>query len=62
LLDQSNFNYELTALSVARDGGVLPGSSEDGVSLTPLYQYVHPLGREVRSYDGSLDIGAYEFK
>ena len=28
--------------------------------LTPVFQYVHPTGREPRPDDGAIDIGAYE--
>jgi hypothetical protein len=62
LVDRANFDYRLTAASVARDAGTDPGTSANGVSLIPTSQYVHPTNREDRPVSGALDIGAYEFQ
>jgi|GEM_PF-821807 len=59
-LDITGFNYRLTTTSSAIDAGSLPGSA-NGFDLTPTWQYVHPLGREERNIQGTIDVGAYEF-
>lgn len=59
-VNQSGFDYRLTATSTGRDAGT-PSGSGNGVSLTPGYQYRHPAQREARPLNGSLDIGAYEY-
>jgi len=61
LVDRGNFDYRLTASSPARDAGIDPGSSANGLSLSPTSQYVHPTNREDRPVAGTIDIGAYEF-
>ena len=50
----------MTKSSPAIDAGSNPGSA-NGVSLTPVFQYRHPTGREERPAQGALDIGAYEY-
>jgi hypothetical protein len=61
LVSPSTYDYHLLAGSPAIDAGTDPGQGE-GVSLTPVYQYVHPSCAEVRTTTGSaIDIGAYEF-
>jgi hypothetical protein len=60
-VDKANYDYHLKPDSAAMDGGTNPGTV-NGVDLTPVWQYVHPLGREQRIVAGSaIDIGAYEF-
>jgi len=63
LVDRANFDYRLTAgASGAIDKGTNPGTDASGtVSLTPTSQYVHPISREDRPVNGTIDIGAYEF-
>jgi hypothetical protein len=61
LVDIDAYNYRLRAGSPARDAGSAPGTG-NGFSLSPSYQYLHPRNREVRPTDGTIDIGAYEFK
>jgi hypothetical protein len=59
-VDIDAFDYRLTSGSPAINGGSNPGSA-GGVSLAPLYQYVHPTKRAPRTSNGTIDIGAYEF-
>jgi MYXO-CTERM domain-containing protein len=60
-VDKSKYDYRLQMGSPAIDKGVDPGSA-DSFSLTPVFQYVHPADREVRSIvGGKIDLGAYEF-
>jgi hypothetical protein len=61
LVSPTTYDYHLQATSPAINAGADPGTGE-GVSLTPVYQYVHPLCAEVRTTTGSaIDIGGYEF-
>jgi hypothetical protein len=61
LVSPSTYDYHLTLGSPAIDKGANPGTGA-GVSLTPIFQYVHPACAEGRSTTGSaIDIGAYEF-
>jgi len=60
LVDRANYDYRLTAGSIARDAGIAPGQGA-GLDLTPVYHYVHPSSQEDRPRDNSLDIGAYEY-
>ena len=60
-VNQTNFDYHLTAASPAINAGTNPGSA-NGFSLTPAFDYVHPACGETRSTVGSaIDIGAYEY-
>jgi hypothetical protein len=59
-VDKDQFDYHLIAGAPAVDAGINPGNAA-GFDLTPTYQYVHPLGWEVRKQIGAIDIGAYEF-
>lgn len=61
LVDRANFNYRLAAGSPAINMGADPGIGA-GVSLVPTSQYVHPIGRQNRPINGTIDIGAYEFQ
>ncbi|MGB6624246.1 MAG: choice-of-anchor D domain-containing protein [Candidatus Acidiferrum sp.] len=61
LLSPTTYDYHLLAGSPAIDAGTNPGQG-NGVSLTPVYQYVQPTCAEGRIIAGSaIDIGAYEF-
>jgi Right handed beta helix region len=61
LLSPTAYDYHLQAGSPAMDAGADPRTGA-GVSLTPVYQYVHPSCAEVRTTTGSgIDIGGYEF-
>src|SRR5207237_745093 len=46
--------------SSAIDNGTNPGF-DSTFSLTPIYEYVHPLAMMNRVVNDSLDIGAHEF-
>jgi len=61
LVNQSGYDYHLTAGSPARDAGTAPGSAA-GQQLTPVYQYVHTAQRTSRPLSGPIDIGAYEYQ
>jgi hypothetical protein len=58
-VDQSHYDYRLTAQSPAIDKGAAPGSAE-GFSLAAVRQYIHPLKTEERAAVQAPDIGAYE--
>lgn len=60
LVNAAGYDYHLTTGSAAINAGSNPGTG-GGFSLTPVYQYVHPLGREARPVNAATDIGAYEF-
>jgi hypothetical protein len=61
LVSPTTYDYHLQSGSPAIDAGANPGQGS-GVSLTPVYQYVHPLCAEGRVVAGNaIDIGAYEF-
>ncbi len=61
LVNQAEYDYHLSKTSPAINKGTPPGTAE-GFDLTPVYEYVHPLGAETRSVAGStIDIGAYEY-
>ena len=55
------YDYQLRSNSRAINGGTIP-RSDDGDTLIPTLQYVHPLAKKQRSDDGSLDVGAFEFQ
>jgi len=56
------YNYNLTSGAAgAINHGTAPGTSATGVSLTPAYQYVHPVSYSARPTAGAIDIGAYEY-
>jgi hypothetical protein len=61
LVNGAAFDYHLTSASPARDAGTNPGSV-GSVSLVPTSQYLHPISREDRPVDSTIDIGAYEFQ
>jgi hypothetical protein len=58
LVNRATYDYHLAPASTARHAGADPGSAH-GLSLTPLWQYVHPEAREPRTNSGALDVGAY---
>jgi hypothetical protein len=61
LVNPANYDYHLQSGSPAINAGADPGRGA-GISLTPVYQYVHPSCAEGRTISGStIDIGAYEF-
>ena len=57
LVDPATFDYHLMSGSPCIDAGTMMDAS-----LTPVFQYVHPLGSQPRQVVGAqIDIGAYEF-
>jgi hypothetical protein len=70
-VDLTNYNYNLssTAGSPPIDSGTTPGSSSEGYSLTPSYQYVQSTNaaggnaecEQPRTAVNTIDIGAYEY-
>jgi Abnormal spindle-like microcephaly-assoc'd, ASPM-SPD-2-Hydin/Right handed beta helix region len=61
LVSPSTYDYHLQSGSPAINAGAAPGQGA-GVSLTPVWQYVHPSCAEGRVTTGSaIDIGAYEY-
>lgn len=59
-VDREAFDYHLIDTSQARDSGAEPGTY-NGLSLTPMEEYIHPLTSAKRHLDNQLDSGAYEF-
>jgi uncharacterized protein (TIGR03437 family) len=57
--DRPKFDYRLEAGSPAANRGSVAGFAH-GISLAPLYQYVHPACAAQRTAVGRIDIGAYE--
>jgi len=61
LVDEANYNYNLSSESPAIDQGMMLTIVDD-VSLTPDLQYAHPRNAELRPANGSsIDLGAYEY-
>ncbi len=60
-VERDNYNFHLAEGSAGINEGISQGSG-NGFSLTPVYEYIHPLKNEARYSDGQLDIGAFEFK
>jgi hypothetical protein len=58
--DRNNYDFHLTADSPAVNTAGDPGTYYS-IDLTPLYEYVHPIGSEQRLTDGQLDVGAFEY-
>ncbi len=57
----ANFVYRPQANSPCVDAGIAPGDF-NGISLSAVYAYLHPLTRTARWFSGSAtDLGAYEF-
>lgn len=62
LVDEGNYDYHLTAKSPAVDYGMAV-KEQNGLSLTPEYEYVHVAQGTPRTLSGSaIDAGAYEFE
>jgi len=60
-VNRSTYDYELTALSPAIDGGAALDSAE-GYALLPVDSYVHPVNNKTRIQSGAaIDQGAFEF-
>jgi hypothetical protein len=61
LSDPAAYDFSLTANSPCVNAGTQPGEYQ-GVPLTAVYSYLHPMSRTARWYTGSApDVGAYEF-
>jgi hypothetical protein len=58
-VNRAAFDYHLQAGSSCVNAGVAPGTG-DGVDLTPVAHYVHPVGHAARTANGVIDAGAYE--
>jgi hypothetical protein len=54
-----HYDYRLRHGSKAADAGIDPGTA-NGISLTPTFQYVHPLQSIPRKINQRLDLGAFE--
>jgi hypothetical protein len=59
VVDRANFDLHPVG-PVVVNAGSFPGHSLSGFDLTPLVQYKHVAGLELRPYTGALSIGAYE--
>jgi len=61
LVDRAGYDYRLISSSPARDAGASLGLG-DGYALTPVYEYIHPAGRQLRKTNAPpIDVGAYEY-
>lgn len=60
-IDADNYDYRLAAGALPIDMG-LDVTPLDGIDLTPLYHYVHPVAQESRVTSNQIDIGAYEYE
>lgn len=60
-VDAATYNYQITAVSPALNTGINAGTGVDGFSLIPVSMYQHPLQSSIRSIQGNIDIGAFEF-
>lgn len=61
-VNAEKFDYRLKqTMNEVINRGIAPGEASNGFSLTPQYQYVHPVATELRPGNGKIDIGAYEF-
>ena len=59
-VNRAGYDYHLQVNSPAIDAGTNPGSV-NGVDLTPVLQYLHPIQTETRALSGTAcDIGAFE--
>jgi hypothetical protein len=61
-VDPAKFDYHLRAGSPATDAGTVPAPAEDGFSLQPESEYVHPICGVSRPVVGRIDVGAFEFR
>jgi hypothetical protein len=59
-VDYANFNYHLTGTAPGINLGTYAGM-QSGFTLTPSAEYQHPLTWVIRTVEGILDIGAYEY-
>jgi hypothetical protein len=59
-VNRAAYDYRLQAISPAIDRGVNPGA-DGGVTLSPAFEYVHPVSGSARTAVGMPDIGAYEY-
>ncbi|MEO7111229.1 MAG: hypothetical protein ABI183_12395 [Polyangiaceae bacterium] len=59
LVNQASYDYHLQATSPCVEQGKDPGAGPD-LSLTPVFEYVHPTNVEGRIIVGRIDMGAYE--
>lgn len=60
VVDANAFDYCLAKESPAIDKGTQPGMI-NGISLKPLYEYVHPANKRSRTSIDSIDVGCYEY-
>ena len=59
-LDRATFDFRPTAATPGIDQGTAPGLGGT-FDMTPIYQYIHPINRELRPTRNGIDIGAYEY-
>ena len=60
-VDPARFDYRLADGAAAIDRGIDPGEAS-GVSLRPLAEYLHRVGRRTRIIPGTPDLGAFEYR
>ncbi len=58
MVDRDNYDYHLNRGDTI-DSGIDPGT-ENGVDLTPGWEYQHPTSGIQRSVSGQIDISAFE--
>ncbi len=59
-INAATYNYQIAATSLAINAGTYPGNANNGLSLIPEFQYMHPVSFMPRALQNSIDIGAYE--
>jgi hypothetical protein len=59
-VNSGTYDYHLKPGSPGIDAGSNPGTGS-GLSLMPVYEYVHPACSELRNLIGVIDIGAFEY-
>ncbi len=61
LVNAVAYDYHLLSTSKAINKGTSPGTTTASYSLTPEFEYKHPLNKVNRTNVGTIDIGAYEY-
>ncbi len=59
-INAAAYNYQIAATSLAINAGTNSGNANNGLSLMPVFQYMHPVSFMPRTLQSTTDIGAYE--
>ncbi len=60
-VNAAGYDYHLTASSQAINSGANAGTSSNGISLTPAFEYSHPANVSGIIINGTIDIGAHQY-